>query len=147
MMEPELELRMLSDQVWIRLIAPECMFHGLWIPGTARREPSEIWRGEVKAVGPGARTKKGMVQPCAVKPGDRVIVYFVAGKAGTQYPDQNYRIVSEDQIQAVLEMETDRPSMLHACDHCGAKTATTFYIAVDTGLCDDCCAKHKAVLK
>ena len=100
-MEPELQ--MLSDQVLIRLIAPAERIGSIWIPPSAKREPSEVWKGEVIACGPGARTKTGALHPCDVKPRDKVIVYFVAGKAGTQYPDANYRIVSEDQIQAVIE--------------------------------------------
>ena len=110
-------IRLLNDQVLLKLIAPERHFHGLWIPETAKREASELWRGKVIAAGPGARAERrpnnelmnptkvwGETQrPCDVKPGDTVVFYFLAGKTATRWPDQEHMIISESYIQAVIE--------------------------------------------
>lgn len=100
-------ITLLGDQVLIRLIHPERLHHNLWIPETAKRTAGELWRGEVIACGPGARTpKKGILIPCQVSPGDVVQFFWRAAKVNvTAWPDKEHRIISEEDIQLVYESE------------------------------------------
>ena len=43
------------------------------------------------------------VQPMYVKPGDKVMFYFLAGKVCPKWPDDDHIIVPESSIQLVLE--------------------------------------------
>ena len=67
----KLSIKPLEDRV---VIMPsdesETMRGGLYIPDSAQEKPSE---GEVVAVGSGARNDQGVVTPCDVKAGDRVL--------------------------------------------------------------------------
>lgn len=97
------DIRLLSNQVLVRVLNPERQTHGLWIPDSAKRQDYELYRGVVLAHGPGARSKRGRLTPCDVKPGDRVLFYWLAGKVNvTKWPDDEHQIVKEDFIQAVL---------------------------------------------
>ena len=63
--------RPLHDRVLIRRVeAEEKTLGGIIIPDTAKEKPME---GEVVAVGPGARSEDGKIQPLDVKAGDRVL--------------------------------------------------------------------------
>lgn len=98
-------IRLLHDEVLIRLINPERISHGLYIPDTAKRQAHELWRGEVLAVGPGARTpKKGIRILPEVQVGDKVLFYWLAGLVDVvKFPDEDHRIIHESQIQLLLE--------------------------------------------
>jgi len=120
---PTPAIRLLSDHVLIRLIHPERMSHGLWIPDSAKRQPYELWRAEVIAVGPGARIAVGpgartqrkqqpnevanptpiygeTLQAMDVQPGDIVGFYWAAGRMNvTKWPDDDHRIIHESAIQ------------------------------------------------
>ena len=64
-------LRPPQDRVLIRRIEPEVKTAGgIFIPDAVQEKPIE---GEILAVGPGARNKKGALQPIDVKPGDHVL--------------------------------------------------------------------------
>jgi chaperonin GroES len=66
-----MKFRPLQDRVLIRGVAQEDKSAGgIIIPDTAKEKPME---GEVIAVGPGARSEDGRVQPLDVKVGDRVL--------------------------------------------------------------------------
>lgn len=101
------EIRLLGDQVLVKLLQPERHTHGLWIPDNAKRSAGELWKGTVIAVGPGKRTnKKGLLIQPDVKPGDVVQFYWMAGKVDvTKFPDQFHRIIREEDIQLVYEPE------------------------------------------
>lgn len=100
-------IRLLSDQVLIKLLQPERHTHGLYIPDSAKRSAGELWKGTVIAVGPGRRTeKKGILVYPDVKPGDVVQFYWRAAKVDvTQYPDDEHRIIHEEDIQVIYEPE------------------------------------------
>src|SRR5947209_1903935 len=73
MPQPEIlmKFRPLQDRVLIRRVEQELKSAGgILIPDTAKEKPME---GEVVAVGPGARSEDGTLQPLEVKPGDRVL--------------------------------------------------------------------------
>jgi co-chaperonin GroES (HSP10) len=102
-------LRLLRDEVLIRVIAPERMTAAkrLYIPDSAQREDYELYQGEVIACGPGARRRKdGKTNAMEVKPGDRILFYWVAGECALNklFSDDGaeLRIISESYIQAVL---------------------------------------------
>ena len=66
-----MKFRPLHDRVLVRRVAQEEKTSGgIIIPDTAKEKPME---GEVIAVGDGARTEDGKIQPMAVKAGDRIL--------------------------------------------------------------------------
>ena len=66
-----MKIRPLHDRVLIKRIeGEERSAGGIIIPDTAQEKPSE---GEVMAVGPGARSDDGRVDPLDVTVGDRVL--------------------------------------------------------------------------
>lgn len=116
----KLGIRLLHDCVLVRLIAPERIVHGLYIPDTAKRQPWELWRATVLACGPGKRGERRQIPneahpnpepiftdrltPCQAQPGDTVLFHWAAGKMLiTAWPDEQHRIIRDEQIQAVIE--------------------------------------------
>jgi co-chaperonin GroES (HSP10) len=93
-------IKLLHDEVLIKLQHPERHTHGLEIPDTAKRTAGELWRGKVIAVGPGARTKKkGILIKPDVEPGDVVGFFWRAAVVDvTKWPDEESRIIHESDI-------------------------------------------------
>ena len=93
-------LRPLRDKVVVKPSEGEDKTAGgILLPDTAKKKPQE---GKVVAVGVGRLLDDGTVKPLAVKVGDTV-VYSKYG--GTEVPleGQDYVILDEDQIFAVIE--------------------------------------------
>ena len=95
-----MKFRPLHDRVLVRRVAQEeKTAGGIIIPDTAKEKPME---GEVVAVGDGARTEDGRIQPMAVKAGDRILF----GKwSGTEIKldGQDLLIMKESDVLGVLE--------------------------------------------
>lgn len=71
---------------------------GLFIPDAYQEKPLE---GKVLRVGPGFRSKKGLLRPIDIKAGDRVMFTKYAGSK-IQLDGQNYLILSEADIIGVV---------------------------------------------
>lgn len=98
-------IRMLRDQILIRLLHPERMTASklLWIPDNAQRPESELYQGLVLAVGPGKDYGHGRLLP-DVRPGDRCVFYWGAGEIAVDrlYDDsEELRILAEGSIQGI----------------------------------------------
>lgn len=95
-----MKFRPLHDRVLIKRVEQEEKTSGgIIIPDTAKEKPMEA---EVVAVGPGAKSEDGTLQPLDVKAGDRVLI----GKwAGTEIKleGEEYTIVKESDIMGILE--------------------------------------------
>ena len=89
-----MNIRPLHDRVLLRRLDSELKSSGgIIIPDTAQEKPSE---GEVLAIGDGARSEDGKIQPLDVKVGDKVLF----GKwSGTE--------VKIDSEELVIMKETD----------------------------------------
>jgi len=93
-------LRPLGDRLVVRPIEQEERTAlGIVLPETAKEKPQ---RGEVLAVGPGARTESGERRPLDVKVGDKVLY---AKYAGTEIKtgDQEVIVLRESDVLAVIE--------------------------------------------
>lgn len=94
-----MKFRPLQDRVLIRGVEQENKTAGsILIPDTAQENPTE---GEVIAVGPGARSEVGKVDPPGVKVGDRVLF----GKwSGTQnrLDGEDVVILKESDIMGIV---------------------------------------------
>jgi len=91
--------RPLHDRVLVRRIeSDEKTAGGIIIPDTAKEKPM---RGEVVAVGPGARDETGKVQPLDVKKGDRVLFGKWSGTEVT-IDGEELVIMKESDIMGVL---------------------------------------------
>ena len=94
-----MKFRPLHDRVLVRrLEGEEKTAGGIIIPDTAKEKPME---GEVVAVGPGARSESGAIQPLDVKVGDRVLFTKWAGTE-VKVNGEELMIMKESDILAVI---------------------------------------------
>ncbi len=95
-----MKIRPLHDRVLVKRIEQEEQVRGgIIIPDTAKEKPQEA---EVFAVGPGKLDENGKRSPMDVKKGDRILVGKYSGSE-IKLEDQDYVILREDEILAVLE--------------------------------------------
>jgi chaperonin GroES len=95
-----MKIKPLGDRVLVkRMEEDEVVKGGIIIPDTAKEKPQ---RGEVIAVGPGARDENGKFIPMNVKKGDKVLFGKYAGSE-VKMGDEDYLIMREDDILGVIE--------------------------------------------
>ncbi|MGH9760583.1 MAG: co-chaperone GroES [Blastocatellia bacterium] len=93
-------IRPLQDRVVLKRIEEkEQIRGGIIIPDTAKEKPQE---GEVVAVGNGKPKDNGERTPLDVNVGDKVLFGKYSGTE-IKLDDQDYLIVREDEILAVIE--------------------------------------------
>ncbi len=93
-------LRPLRDKVVVKPSAEEeKSAGGIFLPDSAKKKPQE---GKVIAVGSGRVLDDGTVSPLAVKVGDTV-VYSKYGGTETKLEGEEFVILDEDQIYAIIE--------------------------------------------
>jgi chaperonin GroES len=93
-------LRPLRDKVVVKPSAEEeKSAGGIFLPDSAKKKPQE---GKVIAVGSGRISDDGTVTPLSVKVGDTV-VYSKYGGTETKLEGEDYVILDEDQIYAIIE--------------------------------------------
>ncbi len=94
--------RPLHDRILVRRVeSEEKTKGGIIIPDTAKEKPQE---GEVIAVGPGARSEQGQIQPLDVKVGDRILF----GKwSGTEIKidGEDLLIMKEGDVMGIIEAQ------------------------------------------
>lgn len=94
--------RPLHDRILVRRVeSEEKTKGGIIIPDTAKEKPQE---GEVIAVGPGARSEQGQIQPLDVKVGDRILF----GKwSGTEIKidSEDLLIMKESDVMGIIEAQ------------------------------------------
>jgi chaperonin GroES len=92
----------MNDRVLVkRFEENEVVKGGIIIPDSAKEKPME---GEVVAVGPGKMQDDGKRSPLDVKTGDRILFGKYSGTE-IKIDDQDYLIMREEEILAVLESE------------------------------------------
>lgn len=95
-----MNIKPLGDRVLVRRLEEEEVGKGgIIVPDTAKEKPQ---RGEVIAVGPGARNDKGEIVPMNVKKGDKVLFGKYAG-SDVKIGDEDYLIMREDDILGIIE--------------------------------------------
>jgi chaperonin GroES len=95
-----MNLRPLHDRVVVRRLEGESKTAGgIIIPDTAAEKPQ---RGEVLAVGPGAREESGKLIPLDVKKGDKVLFGKWSGTE-VKIDGQELLIMKESDIMGVLD--------------------------------------------
>lgn len=95
-----MNIKPLGDRVLVkRLEEEEVVKGGIIVPDTAKEKPQ---RGEVIAVGPGARNDRGEIVPMNVKKGDKVLFGKYAGSE-VKIGDEDYLIMREDDILGTIE--------------------------------------------
>jgi chaperonin GroES len=101
-MEENMAFRPLHDRILVRRVeSEEKTKGGIIIPDTAKEKPQE---GEVIAVGPGARSEQGQIQPLDVKVGDRILF----GKwSGTEIKidGEDLLIMKESDVMGIIEAQ------------------------------------------
>ena len=95
-----MKLRPLHDRILVeRLEEGETQKGGIIIPDSAKEKPQQ---STVVAVGSGKRNEKGEVTPLDVQVGDRILFGKYGGN-DVNIDDQEYLILREDEVLAVLE--------------------------------------------
>ncbi len=95
-----MNIKPLGDRVLVRRLEEEEVVRGgIIVPDTAKEKPQ---RGEVIAVGPGARNDRGEIVPMNVKKGDKVLFGKYAGSE-VKIGDEDYLIMREDDILGTIE--------------------------------------------
>jgi len=99
-----MRVKPLHDRVLVkRFEESEVIKGGIIIPDTAKEKPTE---GEVVAVGSGKMQDDGKRSPMDVKAGDRILFGKYSGTE-IKIDDQDYTIMREEEIFAVLESKKD----------------------------------------
>ena len=100
-----MRVKPLHDRVIVkRFEENEVIKGGIIIPDTAKEKPTE---GEVVAVGSGKVHDDGKRSPMDVKAGDRILFGKYSGTE-IKIDDQDYTIMREEEILAVLESEKNK---------------------------------------
>ncbi|MFH1407343.1 MAG: co-chaperone GroES [Candidatus Omnitrophota bacterium] len=90
----------IGDRVLVKALdAEEKTKGGIILPDTAKEKPQE---GKVVAVGKGKVAEDGSVRPLEVKVGDTVLYAKYSGTE-IKYKDEEYLIVKEDDILAIIK--------------------------------------------
>jgi len=93
-------IKPLADRILVKPIEQEEeKIGGIIIPDTAKEKPQE---GEVVAVGPGRMLENGQRQAPSVTVGNRILYGKYAGTE-VKYQNENYLIMREDDILAIVE--------------------------------------------
>ena len=96
------ELKPLGDRVLIKpLVEEEKSKGGILLPDTVSKEKPQA--GEVLAIGPGATSKEGKIIPMTVKKGDKVVYAKYSGTDIKDDNDEDYLILSEKDILAIVK--------------------------------------------
>ena len=96
------ELKPLGDRVLIKpLVEEEKSKGGILLPDTVSKEKPQA--GEILAVGPGAANKEGKIIPMTVKKGDKVVYAKYSGTDIKDDDDEDYLILSEKDILAIVK--------------------------------------------
>jgi chaperonin GroES len=89
----------LGDRILVKAVeSEEKTPGGIVLPDTAKEKPQE---GKVIAVGKGRTLEDGTVRPLEVKVGDKVL-YGKYGGTEVKYKDEEYLIIREDDVLAVI---------------------------------------------
>jgi len=100
-----MNLRPLHDRIIVqRLEEGEQHIGGIIIPDTANEKPQQ---GKVIAAGNGKTKDDGKRVPLDVKAGDRILFGKYAGQE-IELGDEEYLIVKEDEVLAVIEGKTQK---------------------------------------
>jgi len=100
-----MNLRPLHDRIIVqRLEEGEEHIGGIIIPDTAKEKPQQ---GKVIAAGNGKTKDDGRRVPLDVKGGDRILFGKYAGQE-IKLGDEEYLIVKEDEVLAVIEGKTQK---------------------------------------
>ena len=95
-----LKIRPLRDRVLVEPVEEvESVKGGIIIPDSAKEKPQE---GVVIAVGKGKTDKSGKLVPMEVKKGDKVLMPKYGGSE-VKINDKEYKIISEEDIVAIIE--------------------------------------------
>ena len=91
----------LGDRVLLKVLEAESKTKGgILLPDTAKEKPQE---GEVVAVGKGRTSEDGTVRPLEVKVGSKVLFAKYSGTEVTTKEGEEYLIVKEEDILAIVK--------------------------------------------
>ena len=94
-------IKPLGDRVLLKVLEAESETKGgIVLPDTAKEKPQE---GKVVAVGKGKSCEDGTVKPLEVKVGDKVLFAKYSGTEVTTKEGEEYLIVKEEDILAVVK--------------------------------------------
>ena len=100
-----LNIKPLADRVLVEpAVAESKTASGIIIPDTAKEKPT---KGEIVAVGEGARDENGKLVPLSVKEGD-VVLFAKWGGTEVKVDDEELLIMKESDILGIIVGETKK---------------------------------------
>jgi chaperonin GroES len=95
------KIKPLGDRILVKpLVEEEKTKGGIVLPDTVSKEKPQI--GEVLAVGPGRTNDDGKTFPMSFKKGDKVVYAKYSGTDLKDESDEDYLLLSEKDILAIL---------------------------------------------
>lgn len=95
-------LKPLGDRVLVKPVHEEEKSKGgILLPDTISKEKPQV--GEVLAVGTGGNDKEGKFVPMTLKKGDKVVYAKYSGTDIKDDADEDYLLISEKDILAIIE--------------------------------------------
>ena len=96
-------LKPLGDRVLVKPVHEEEKSKGgILLPDTISKEKPQV--GELLAVGPGGNDKEGKFVPMTLKKGDKVVYAKYSGTDIKDDADEDYLLISEKDILAIIEV-------------------------------------------
>ncbi|MDD3656705.1 MAG: co-chaperone GroES [Atribacterota bacterium] len=96
------KIKPLGDRILVKPLQEEEKTRGgIVLPDTVSKEKPQV--GEVLAVGPGRTNDEGKIFPMQFKKGDKVIYAKYSGTDIKDDDDEDYLLLSEKDILAILE--------------------------------------------
>lgn len=89
----------LGNKILVKRTSKETTLGGILLPESSQEKPKQ---GEVIAVGPGKIDEKGKMKPLTVTVGETVVFTSYAGTKVELSDDEEYLIMSEDDVLAIL---------------------------------------------
>lgn len=93
------QIKPLGNRILVKRAEAQLSQGGILLPDSAQEKPKQ---GEVLAVGPGKMDDQGKVTPLDLKVGDRVLFGAFAGTEVEADGDEEFLIMSEDDVLAVV---------------------------------------------
>ena len=94
------KIKPLGKRVLVKRAEASATKGGILLPDSAQEKPKQ---GEVIAVGPGEVKNDGNVIPLDLKVGDRILFGAFAGTEVKTEEDNDYLLMSEEDVLAVIE--------------------------------------------
>lgn len=94
------KIKPLGNRVLVKRSQANLSKGGILLPDSAQEKPKQ---GEVVAIGPGVTNDEGQITPLELEVGNRILFGGFAGTEVKTDEEEDYLLMSEDDVLAVIE--------------------------------------------